>query len=711
MLQPTLSALLGVAFVVVGGATVWSMFHAAARLRERGASSRLVTGHRIGGYVFVALFAVMTYYMILRVADVPGELGARPMTHLVIAVVMMPLLFSKILIARYYKTAYYSALMPLGLTIFSLGFVLVTVTVGPYLLRRASVEDISLASVDMGEKTIDVNAAQVLTQQRCATCHTLDRAIGARKDQVGWLNTVNRMRAYPGSNISSEDARTILAYLVSQVGLDASTPQGEQSAGKALVDAKCAKCHDLDRVYRTVKTPDEWKASVIRMEVYAGDGYFKPGERDEVVKFLAETQTPEAAERRAAAIAKAEPSAPTPIAESTETSRSGLSSYLVVGVAVIAFGGLLARRPRRRAASTAPSGGAPDVGPATPPPPHSAPGRTTTHLLTLARVVEQTHDAKTLRFLVPGDRPFSFKPGQFLTFDWVVDGARVVRSYSICSSSAQSRYVEVTVKRVADGRVSIFANDRAAVGLTVEAKGPSGRFAFDEAAHDRVVLVAAGSGITPMMSILRTIDDLSLPTDVTLIYAVRTPRDVIFERDLRALERRLAGFRLLVVASRPDETWTGPTGRISRDLVEANVKDPAAAHFFLCGPKPFMDAAREILAGLGVPDDRVLRESFGGPPATPAGAGLAAVEGHVRFAASGVECDVPEGRTLLEVAEMNGVPIPSSCRQGQCGTCVTRLVDGDVAMDAEDGLDPDAKSRGYVLTCVGRARGDVTLDA
>src|SRR4051794_5640467 len=98
MLVPTLSALLGVVFVVVGGATVWAMFHAAARLRDRGANARLVAGHRVGGYVFIALFAVMTYYMAVRVADVPGELGARPMTHLVIAVVMMPLLFSKVLI-------------------------------------------------------------------------------------------------------------------------------------------------------------------------------------------------------------------------------------------------------------------------------------------------------------------------------------------------------------------------------------------------------------------------------------------------------------------------------------------------------------------------------------------------------------------------------------------------------------------------------------
>lgn len=693
MLPPNLSALLGVAFVVVGAATVWAMFHAAARLRDRGASSRLVAGHRVGGYVFVALFAVMTYYMVLRVADTPGELSARPMTHLVVAVVMMPLIFGKLLIARYYKAAYYSALMPLGLTIFSLGFVLVTIAAGPYLLRRATVEDISLAPVDMGEKSIDVAAAENLTRQRCATCHTLDRVVGAHKDQAGWLNTINRMRAYPGSNLAPDEARTVLAYLVSRVGVDSSTAQGERSVGKALVDGKCAKCHDLDRVYKVRKAADEWKDTVARMEAYAGDGYFKPGERDEVTAFLAETRTPEAAAARTAPEPDA---APAPIVEAAAGGRSGLSSYVVVGLAVAAFGGLLARRPRRRKDG--------------PPPPPAAPTGKATHTLRLARVVEQTHDAKTLRFVLPDGADFAFSPGQFMTFEWVVDGERVTRSYSICSSPAQRRYVEVTVKRVPDGRASVFLNDRAAVGLTVEARGPSGRFAFDATAHRRVVLVAGGSGITPMLSILRAIDDGCLATEATLIYCVRTPRDVIFERELGELERRLPSFRLVVVASRPDSTWSGPTGRLSRELVEASVPDPGSAFFFLCGPGEFMERAREIAHGLGVPEDRVLVERFGGRPAPRPGEG-GPVEGRARFAASGVACDVPAGATLLDVAEANGVRIPSSCRAGQCGTCATRLVSGEVDMDADDGLGPRARADGYVLTCVGRARGDVTLDA
>jgi glycine betaine catabolism B len=218
------------------------------------------------------------------------------------------------------------------------------------------------------------------------------------------------------------------------------------------------------------------------------------------------------------------------------------------------------------------------------------------------------------------------------------------------------------------------------------------------------------------MSIIRTIDDRCLPVDATLIYAVRTPRDVIFGEELAALAARTKGFKLVVVPSKADTAWTGPTGRINRELFEANVPDPASATFFLCGPAPFMEATREILGAMGVDDSRVFQEKFGGPPASVASANAAnaanaATVGRATFERSGVSCDVPADTPLLDVAEANGVEIPFSCRQGQCGTCATRLLAGAVTMEAEAGLDPESKAAGYVLVCVGRARGDVTLDA
>src|SRR5258708_32852312 len=128
----------------------------------------------------------------------------------VVALLLIPRLAVKIVIGRRYRT-YQSALVPLGLTIFVLGFVLVSSTAGPYLFRRVTMKDISLQSINMGTARIDLRASEELMQKRCSRCHNLDRVVGARKDGHAWLETVNRMRALPGAGISETDATTILS--------------------------------------------------------------------------------------------------------------------------------------------------------------------------------------------------------------------------------------------------------------------------------------------------------------------------------------------------------------------------------------------------------------------------------------------------------------------------------------------------------------------
>ena len=220
-------------------------------------------------------------------------------------------------------------------------------------------------------------------------------------------------------------------------------------------------------------------------------------------------------------------------------------------------------------------------------------------ILRLASITPRTPDSKTLRFILPVDRQLNARPGQFLTFSFLFDGKKVVRSYSICSSPARSGYVEITPKRVSPGCVSVFLNDRASVGMTVEANGPFGHFCFDESKHQNVVLLAAGSGITPMMAMLRYMDDLCLETTVTLLYCVRTSNDIIFHRELEELQARLKNFQYHVLLSQPHPEWSGRRGHVSREFIEDTVKDLASPDFFLCGPPPFMEASRGILTGLG----------------------------------------------------------------------------------------------------------------
>src|SRR5579863_3556874 len=332
--------------------------------------------------------------------------------------------------------------------------------------------------------------------------------------------------------------------------------------------------------------------------------------------------------------------------------------------------------------------------------------------LLLAQIEPQTHDTKTLRFQIPKERQLRAKPGQFLTFQWAIDGQRFMRSYTISSSPIHGTYVEITPKRAENGCVSVFLNERAKPGLRVEARGPYGSFYFDETVHKGIVLIAAGSGITPMISMLRYIDDLNLSTPVTLLYCVRTAADIIFENELSRLSRSLPNFKYELCLSRPDPTWKGHSGRLTEEFVSQSVTDMDSPTFFLCGPKGFMDNAGQILSTLGVNPGRILRESFGESKpiaeCRPLDAGTVET---VVFLHSEKVCQVSPGSTLLDLAERNGVQIPFGCRQGQCGTCATRALSGTVQMDVEAGLTAEQKNAGYVLPCVSRAQGTVVLSA
>jgi len=332
--------------------------------------------------------------------------------------------------------------------------------------------------------------------------------------------------------------------------------------------------------------------------------------------------------------------------------------------------------------------------------------------LLLTKTEQQTHDTRTLRFEILNEKRLCSKPGQFLTFQWTVDGQRISRSYTISSSPARENYVEITPKRMDNGCVSIFLNDEAKPGLAVEASGPYGRFYFDEALHKSIVLIAAGSGITPMISMLSYIDDLKLLNPVTLLYCVRTREDIIFQKDLARLRRSLPNFKYEVCLSRPDPAWKGHSGRLTEAIVSQHVTDLDSSTFFLCGPKGFMDNAHKILSTLGIGKGRILQEGFGeserSTESNPRESG--AVESLV-FIHSKKVCQASAGSTLLELAEKNGVLIPYGCRQGLCGTCSTRVLSGVVQMDVEDGLTGAQKNAGYVLPCVSRIKGTVVVAA
>src|SRR3989475_4060995 len=173
MLTTSASIALGLAFVLLGGINVWMVLEALSRVKAAKASSRLLALHRIGGYLFIGLFCIMAYFMVARLRNGGGDTSPTVTAHLRLAMILSPLLFIKVLIARYYKNQH-GLLMPIGLTIFVLAFVLIGSTAGPYLARTAENEQGSIDTARLPPVTIGLDQASHLHQRRAAECHNLD---------------------------------------------------------------------------------------------------------------------------------------------------------------------------------------------------------------------------------------------------------------------------------------------------------------------------------------------------------------------------------------------------------------------------------------------------------------------------------------------------------------------------------------------------------
>ena len=587
MIAASASLWLGFAFVIVGGINVWLVLEAWSRVKAAGAGSRMLALHRVVGYLFIGLFGVMAYFMLARLRNTGADASPAITLHLALALILTPLLFIKVLIARYYRNQH-GLLLPIGLTIFVLAFVLVAATAGPYLARRTQIERVSLDALHVPPMTIDLNQAGDLMQRRCSRCHNLDRVIGGRKDAPGWLATVTRMQKLPGAGISEADARMIVSYLASQNQPRGSGSEAKMEVARALVDQRCGRCHNLDRVYSTIQTREQWRATVNRMVGYAAGsaGALQPGEDQQIIDYLSATQTPEAANASRARADAASSDGRSLVAQKAGPKfapapgwRSDGKTVGFISFVFLAVVALVIRRPGARLkAPPLPESQAPALpGPRVPGGPL---------LLRLVRITPQTPDSKTLRFAVHGERKLDALPGQFLAFSFLFDGRKEIRCYSICSSPARAGYVEITPKRLNNGCVSVFLNERARVGMTVEAGGPFGQFYLSPSDGKKIVLLAAGSGITPMMGMLRYIDDLCLDIEATLLYCVRTANDIIFRYELDELQAHLRKFRYQILLSHADPDWPGDRGRINREFICKAVPECKERYSFFAGLPP-----------------------------------------------------------------------------------------------------------------------------
>ncbi|MFK3779597.1 2Fe-2S iron-sulfur cluster-binding protein [Agrobacterium sp. NPDC089420] len=331
-------------------------------------------------------------------------------------------------------------------------------------------------------------------------------------------------------------------------------------------------------------------------------------------------------------------------------------------------------------------------------------------------VHQETHDVKSFTFASPHGKRFDFEGGQYFLFDFPVGSDPEPRCYSISSSPHRSTAVSVTVKRVANGRVSNWLHDNLARGMTVGAQGPLGRFIRPRAVSSKLLLLSGGSGITPVMSILRDLADCCEPADIVFMHAARTPLDLIFRDELNCLAARMKGLRLHFLPETVfgEPSWPGLTGRITPEFLALAVPDIADRTVMCCGPTPFMAAARSISSALGVPAGHYIEESFDAAvidePELPAEEAAAVRVWQVEFQKQGRKIEVASGQTVLSSAKKAGIRLPSSCSNGVCGTCKSKLVSGSVDMNHNGGIRQREIDAGMFLPCCSRPLSDLVVD-
>ena len=346
--------------------------------------------------------------------------------------------------------------------------------------------------------------------------------------------------------------------------------------------------------------------------------------------------------------------------------------------------------------------------------------------LLIARIFDETHDVKTFRLVPPdgGPLPFTHTSGQYLNLALTIDGKRVNRSYTIASSPTRNAYVEISVKRTADGYGSRHLHDTWREGQRVKVSAPAGRFVFAGHEAERVVLIAGGIGITPMMSIVRSLTDSGWRGEMYLLFSVKVVKDVVFRDEIAYLQSRFPNLHVRVLVSRDlDTPWNGPRGQITRQVIADFVPNLERGPVLLCGPAPMMAAMRAILVGMGLPDAEVLEEEFVSPvavePIAGSDAAAAVVDAplpdgamaSVAFKRTGRTADLSPEQSVLEAAEDAGVEIPFECRSGICGQCKTPLTAGRVTMEVQDALTAADRAGGLILACQAHALRDIEVDA
>ncbi|MCL9783385.1 hybrid-cluster NAD(P)-dependent oxidoreductase [Vibrio sp. S4M6] len=348
------------------------------------------------------------------------------------------------------------------------------------------------------------------------------------------------------------------------------------------------------------------------------------------------------------------------------------------------------------------------------------------HIVRCVKAIQETWDTKTFCFMAEQPIMFFFKPGQFVTLELEIDGQQIFRSYTISSSPSVPYSFSITVKRVPGGFVSNWIHDHMDEGTELAVHGPVGDFNSIDFPAEKVLLLSGGVGITPLISMARWVYDTNSDVDVLFVHSARTPRDIIFHRELELMSSRIANFHLHLICEQLEsgQNWSGYRGFLDADKLSIIAPDFMQREIFCCGPTPYMSAVRRLLKQSGFDMDRYHQESFGPTPqevedqvvqdaevaAEEADAILPSELIEVCFTHSDKSVQIAPGETVHAAAAKVGLTIPKACGMGICGTCKVKKTHGSVEMQHNGGITDEDVDDGYILSCCSIPTGNVIVD-
>ena len=342
--------------------------------------------------------------------------------------------------------------------------------------------------------------------------------------------------------------------------------------------------------------------------------------------------------------------------------------------------------------------------------------------LKVKEIIEETKDSITVVFEQPASDPVIYKSGQFLTLITNIGGKDIRRAYSLCSSPYVDTDLAVTVKRVDEGMMSNWLPDNVKVGQTVKVMEPMGQFTteFDQSNKRHLIMFAGGSGITPMLSIIKSTLTQEPDSIVSLIYCNRDIDSVIFKEELARWEAKYEGrLHVIHILDNAPMNWQGYSGLLNPEMLQKlfeRIPDwgiDKTTHL-MCGPEGMMNNVETLLAERNIAKDSIFKESFvQGTINKEKQAEAPAAEGElierevtIRYDGEEYKVTVPPDKGILESALDMGIDLPYSCQSGLCTACRGKALSGKVKLDEEEGLSQSERDEGYVLTCVGHPLTD-----